>query len=126
MLNAGVAKILQTGLFGFIFLMAFLAVHALRDASRAGGKGSGDAAIRSARTFLWTIVVLVALAGGFDLLNKWLFEKGSPEALVECRNSVSRLETLSQMPGVDAAKLKAQIAAHVALCEEPLKDATAG
>ena len=116
--DVDVVKVLQTGLFGFVFLMALLSYRATRLADTAS-----DGAIRKAKNFSWITVILVMIAGGFQVLDKWLFQKPPSEALELCRDSFSRLDSLSNLPSVTRDDLKNQIEAHVAVCEDALRDA---
>lgn len=114
--NFGIVEVLNTGLFGFIFLMAYLCYQALRNTQDSKG-----ASVRTARNFLWIIVLLVILAGGFNLAEKWLSKESTSPALQECSDSIKVLADLANLPGATAENLKNQIRAHVALCERSLR-----
>jgi hypothetical protein len=117
-----VVDVLQTGLSGLIFLLAFLAYRILSKALEQKGGVEAAVALKAARSYLWPCVVLVILAGSFPLVEQWIGRGDRARVLGECRDSLERLDTFSRMPGVTAEDFGAQIRAHVATCGEGLAE----
>ena len=101
-------KILQVGMPGFAFLMAFLGYQVL---SKEGpNTRASNKRVQRYLLFCAALVVLVEAASIFDVAMK----RSDPASVLRsCRDSLDRLDTLTKSPELTPAQLRAAVSSHV-------------
>lgn len=120
MQSFNVVEILQVGLAGLIFVLAFLLYRIINQAVKQTDSAKRNAGLKAARTYLWVVLGLVLLAGVFPLAEQWLAREDPSSSLSSCRDSLVRLDTAAKMADKTIDDLRAQIRGHVAVCEDVL------
>lgn len=111
-------QILQTGLAGFAFLLAYLSYQLI---SREQKKEQPrDTILRSARNYFLMCIVLALVVGGFQL-TRYLLGQADELSLSECRDSFEILLS-RQERAATIDDMRAAINEHIGICGGLIKD----
>lgn len=117
-----VVDILKVGLSGLVFLLMFLAYRLIAAEQKVAAPR--PSILSSAKGYAWTCVLLIVLVAGtgvFELVYLPDQDPALTRQLVECRNSLLRLQSLSAQGDSNVAALRTLIANHAAVCSPALE-----
>ena len=115
-----VVPILQVGLSGLAFLLAFLAYRIIAREQRASSPKAS--VLKAARSFLFQCIILALMVGIFQVILKY-FPNSQPldsEQIARCRDSMDLLLERKKR-ATELIHLKDAIGEHKSSCQEILR-----
>lgn len=112
-----IAKILQVGLAGFAFLLAYLGYRLI--AREQNKENPSSAILKSARQYFYLCILLAVIVGGFGILRVTM-RSVDQERLAVCRDSFDLLSSRKARASSKADLLQA-INDHIAVCAQTIQ-----
>lgn len=113
-----VVEILKVGLSGLVFLLAFL-THRLLSREQLKEKPNLKI-LQSVKFFFWQNILLVVLLAGVTIFDR--LAPSSTQLHDDCRDSISRLDTLASKEGQTVESMRTLIQNHIATCRPSLEN----
>jgi hypothetical protein len=112
-----VVEVLRVGVSGLVFLLALLSYRLLVRA--VDGKASASV-LRTIRFYLIASFAIAALIGGLAAVQgrSGLVSDNLRAQMGTCRDSLARLQTQAERPGLEIQDLRVGIARHAAICTQ--------
>jgi hypothetical protein len=112
-----IVSILQVGLSGLAFLLAWFSYHLIsREQAKADPRPE---VLRSARLYFYQCIALAVIVGGFQFFHTLVLRPG-PEELAACADSMMLLEDQARKASGNVVPL-ADVEAHRARCSDVIR-----
>jgi len=116
-MSESIVPILQTGLAGFAFLLAYLSYRLIAEEQKK--ETPSPAILKSAQRFFYLCILLAVIVGSFAIAKRMMRDV-DPEQVAACRDSFDLLSS-RKMRASNQADLLQAINDHIAKCEQPIR-----